>query len=183
MPLHLENTDRFLRAMANTSHCPRSTQHTATIGFDDVLNQLGSLPRLYAEPDGSFVWTSPHDHARWQVNGNLYERNDSVLFVEIKGSCPASEFDQLLACFLPDEKACVVQLTRPAVFVTAEVFRVHAAARGQAGDGGQPASTRDVRLVIVSEAKSIDRHSKRCPSNEKQDTTNRDDCPEDTNVG
>ena len=29
-----------------------------SIGFDDVLNQLGSLPRLYAEPDGSFVWTS-----------------------------------------------------------------------------------------------------------------------------
>ena len=25
------------------------------IRFDDVLNQLGSLPRLYAEPDGSFV--------------------------------------------------------------------------------------------------------------------------------
>ena len=105
------------------------------IGFDDVLNKLGNLPRLYAEPDGSFVWTSPHDHARWQVNGNLYERNDNVLFVEIKGSCPASEFNQLLACFLPDEKACVVQLTRPAVFVTAAVFRAHAAARGQAGDG------------------------------------------------
>ena len=106
-----------------------------SIGFDDVLNQLGSLPRLYAEPDGSFVWTSPQENTRWQVNGNLYERNDRVLFVEIKGSCPASEFDQLLACFLSDEKACVVQLTRPAVFVTVEVFRAHAGARGQAGDG------------------------------------------------
>ena len=106
-----------------------------SIGFDDVLNQLGNLPRLYAEPDGSFVWTSPQENTRWQVNGNLYERNDRVLFVEIKGSCPASEFDQLLACFLPDEKACVVQLTRPAVFVTVEVFRAHAGARGQAGDG------------------------------------------------
>ena len=106
-----------------------------SIGFDDVLNQLGNLPRLYAEPDGSFVWTSPQENTRWQVNGNLYERNDRVLFVEIKGSCPASEFDQLLACFLSDEKACVVQLTRPAVFVTVEVFRAHAGARGQAGDG------------------------------------------------
>ena len=66
-----------------------------SIGFDDVLNQLGNLPRLYAEPDGSFVWTSPQENTRWQVNGNLYERNDRVLFVEIKGSCPASEFDQL----------------------------------------------------------------------------------------
>ena len=105
------------------------------IGFDDVLKQLNTLPRLYAEPDGSFVWTSPHENIRWQVNGNLYERNDRVLFVELKGSCPASEFDQLLACFLQDEKACVVQLTRPAVFVTPEIFRAHAGARGQAGDG------------------------------------------------
>ena len=105
------------------------------IVFDDVLNQLNTLPRLYAEPDGSFVWTSPQENIRWQVNGNLYERNDCVLFVELKGSCPASEFDQLLACFLQDEKACVVQLTRPAVFVTPEIFRAHAGARGQAGDG------------------------------------------------
>ena len=57
------------------------------IVFDDVLNQLNTLPRLYAEPDGSFVWTSPQENIRWQVNGNLYERNDRVLFVEIKGSC------------------------------------------------------------------------------------------------
>jgi len=105
------------------------------IVFDDVLNQLNTLPRLYAEPDGSFVWTSPQENIRWQVNGNLYERNDCVLFVELKGSCPASEFDQLLACFLQDEKACVVQLMRPAVFVTPEIFRAHAGARGQAGDG------------------------------------------------
>ena len=105
------------------------------IVFDDVLNQLNTLPRLYAEPDGSFVWTSPQENIRWQVNGNLYERNDRVLFVELKGSCHASEFDQLLACFLQDEKACVVQLTRPAVFVTPEIFRAHAGARGQAGDG------------------------------------------------
>lgn len=105
------------------------------IVFDDVLDQLNTLPRLYAEPDGSFVWTSPQENIRWQVNGNLYERNDCVLFVELKGSCPASEFDQLLACFLQDEKACVVQLTRPAVFVTPEIFRAHAGERGQAGDG------------------------------------------------
>jgi len=105
------------------------------IVFDDVLNQLNTLPRLYAEPDGSFVWTSPQENIRWQVNGNLYERNDCVLFVELKGSCPASEFDQLLTCFLQDEKACVVQLTRPAVFVTPEIFRAHAGARGLAGDG------------------------------------------------
>ena len=71
--------------------------------FDDAINKLGALPRLFAEPDGSFVWTSPHENIRWQVNGNLYEKNDNILFVELKGCCPQVEFDQLLPCFLADE--------------------------------------------------------------------------------
>ena len=83
--------------------------------FDDAINKLGALPRLFAEPDGSFVWTSPHENIRWQVNGNLYEKNDNILFVELKGCCPQVEFDQLLACFLADENVCVIQLTRAAV--------------------------------------------------------------------
>ncbi|MDB4365766.1 hypothetical protein N9Z08_02445 [Pirellulales bacterium] len=103
--------------------------------FDDAINKLNALPRLFAEPDGSFVWASPHENLRWQVNGNLYEKNDNILFVELKGCCPQVEFDQLLACFLDDENACVIQLTRAAVFVSARVFRAHACARGQAGDG------------------------------------------------
>ena len=103
--------------------------------FDDAINKLNALPRLFAEPDGSFVWTSPHENLRWQVNGNLYEKNDNILFVELKGYCPQVEFDQLLACFLADENVCVIQLTRAAVFVSASVFRAHACARGQAGDG------------------------------------------------
>ena len=103
--------------------------------FDDVIYKLGEFPRMFAEPDGSFVWTSPYENLRWQVNGNLYEKNDNILFVELKGCCPQIEFDQLLACFLSDENSCVIQLIRAAVFVSAPVFRAHACARGQAGDG------------------------------------------------
>ena len=90
--------------------------------FDDAINKLNALPRLFAEPDGSFVWTSPHEKLRWQVNGNLYEKNDNILFVELKGCCPQVAFDQLLACFLADENVCVIQLTRAAVFVSAPRF-------------------------------------------------------------
>jgi len=104
-------------------------------GFDEALDHLSRLPRCYAEPDGSFVWTSRREGRRWQVDGNLFERNGGLLLVDLKGSCPAAELDQLLACFGPPETPFVFQLVRSAVFVDAAVFRQHALARGQAGDG------------------------------------------------
>ena len=105
------------------------------VGFDDALARLGQLPRCYAEPDGSFVWTSPREGLRWQVDGNLFERDGGLLLVDLKGSCPPAELDQLLACFGGVGAGFVFQLVRSAVFVTAEVFRKHALARGHVGDG------------------------------------------------
>jgi len=105
------------------------------VGFDDALERLGQLPRCYAEPDGSFVWTSPREGPRWQVDGNLFERNGGLLLVDLKGSCPPAELDNLLACFGGADAVCVFQLVRSAVFVSEDVFRQHALVRGQAGDG------------------------------------------------
>ena len=105
------------------------------VGFDDAVERLGQLPRCYAEPDGSFVWTSPREGVRWQVDGNLFERNAGLLLVDLKGSCPPTELDLLLACFGPPGTPLVFQLVRSAVYVTEDVFRRHALARGQAGDG------------------------------------------------
>ena len=105
------------------------------VTFDEAIERLGQLSRLYAEPDGSFVWTSPRDGLCWQVNGNLYERNNRLLLVDLKGSCPAAEFDQLLACFGGPPAAVVAQLVRSAVTIDEVTLRQHALARGQAGDG------------------------------------------------
>ena len=105
------------------------------IGFDEAFNRLGQLERMYAEPDGSFVWTSPREGLSWQVDGNAYERNGRVLLVDLKGSCPTREFDQLLGAFGWPEEQVLVQLTRPAVFLDEATFRRHALARGAAGDG------------------------------------------------
>ncbi len=114
---------------------PGELTEPLTAGFDEAIERLGQLPRCYAEPDGSFVWTSPRDGLRWQVDGNLFERNGGLLLVDLKGSCPLAELDQLLACFGPPGTTFVFQLVRSAVFVNEAVFRQHALARGQAGDG------------------------------------------------
>jgi len=69
------------------------------VSFDEALAALAKLPRMFIEPDGSLVWTSPPgSEPRWQVDGNLVDRGDALFYVELKGSCPVEEFDQLLAC-------------------------------------------------------------------------------------
>jgi hypothetical protein len=90
---------------------------------------------MYAEPDGSFVWTSPRDGLWWQVDGNACEKEGRVLLVDLKGSCPASEFDRLLAAFGWPQQAMIMQLVRAAVFLDEPTFRRHALCRGTAGDG------------------------------------------------
>jgi hypothetical protein len=105
------------------------------IGFDAAFERLAKLERMYAEPDGSFVWTSPREGLSWQVDGNAFERSGRVLLVDLKGTCPADRFDALLAVFGWPEQPLMIQLVRPAVFVDEETFRRHAARRWKDGPG------------------------------------------------
>jgi len=105
------------------------------IGFDDAVERLARLPRMFVELDGSFVWTSPAADRAWQVDGNLFERAGRVLLVDLKGSCPPAEFDRLLAAFGWPGEPIMLGLVRAAVFLDEPTFRRHAMARGAAGDG------------------------------------------------
>ena len=105
------------------------------IGFDAALENLAALERLYAEPDGSFVWPSPREGRWWQVDGNAFEKDGRVLLTDMKGSCPRAEFDRLLEAFGWPEQPLLMQLVRAAVFLDEPTFRRHARARWVAGDG------------------------------------------------
>jgi hypothetical protein len=105
------------------------------IEFDESLDLLNQLERMYAEPDGSFVWTSPRDGLWWQVDGNAFEKDGRVLLADLKGSCPASAFDRLLAAFGWPQQAMMMQLVRAAMFLDEATFRRHARCRGTTGDG------------------------------------------------
>ena len=104
------------------------------IGFDEAFGRLARLDRMYAEPDGSFVWPSPSEGPRWQVDGNAVEKDGRVLLVDLKGSCSAAGFDRLLEAFGWPHQAMMMQLVRPAVFLAEPTFRRHAHCRGIAGD-------------------------------------------------
>ena len=109
--------------------------HPLVVGFDAALERLASLERMYAEPDGSFVWTSTREGLSWQVDGNAAERDGRVLLVDLRGACPPGEFDRLLACLGWPGQPMMFQLLRPAVFLAEETFRRHALARGTRGTG------------------------------------------------
>lgn len=117
------------------SVAPGETTKPLAIGFDAALGRLDRLERMFTEPDGAFVWTSPREGLSWQVDGNAFERDGRVLLVDLKGSCPPPEFDRLLAAFGWPAEPIMVQLVRPAVFLDEATFRRHATARGMAGDG------------------------------------------------
>jgi len=104
-------------------------------GFDEAFARLARLERMFVEPDGSFVWTSPREGLSWQVDGNAFEKDGRVLLVDMKGSCPPAAFDSLLAAFGWPAEPVMLHLVRPAVYLDEQTFRRHAAARGAAGDG------------------------------------------------
>lgn len=94
-----------------------------SLSFEQVSDRLAALPRMFLEPDGSFVWVSSGPNGAWQLDGVLYDRDGRVLHVEVKGSCPEAEFDRLLAALGWPETPVLVQLTREAVFLGLDAFR------------------------------------------------------------
>lgn len=107
---------------------PNMLADSFKIFFDQYLERLGMLDRLFVEPDGSFVWRGVHDSLEWHVDGNAVERLQRVQMVELKGTCTEAGFDQLLKALEWPATVPVVQLIRAGVFLKLATFRLHAKA-------------------------------------------------------
>ncbi len=105
-----------------TVRLPEGARAHGAATFDDALAALESLPRVYTEPDGSFLWVGAGKE--WQVEGNLYDRGDELAYVALKGDCPPDVFDALLRCFGWPQAVMVFQLNREGVYVDEPTFRV-----------------------------------------------------------
>lgn len=103
----------------------------ALLTFDGALANLSRLPRMFIEPDGSFVWTGTADGQPWQVDGNLVDQGIVLSYVELKGRCLEGQFDQLLAALGWPEQPLTFQLPQRGIFLAEPQFR--AAARSSAG--------------------------------------------------
>ena len=107
------------------AHAPSTA---IAISFDAALAQLLQLPRLFIEPDGSFVWrgTDVAGH-EWQVDGNLIDRGDVLAHVELKGSCPEKQLNELLPALGWPDQGLAFQLPRRGIVLSEGEFRALAA--------------------------------------------------------
>jgi hypothetical protein len=104
------------------------------VSFDAALAELGLLPRLFIEPDGSFVWRgATAQGAEWQVDGNLVDRGHVLDYVELNGACPSERLDEILRMLGWPAASLTFQLSRLGVFLTEEEFRRQAATPAGAG--------------------------------------------------
>ena len=102
---------------------PRQQAEPFSISFETAMSRLAELPRMFVEPDGSFVWVSAIDaEAAWQLDGVVNDRAERVVSVEAKGTCPRPEFERLLRAFDWPETSLLVQLVQAAIFVEVPEF-------------------------------------------------------------
>jgi len=72
------------------------------ITWEQAAESLEALPRMIFEPDGSWIWSGGGVDIvadRWQIDGHLFDFEDRLHRVELRGNCPEESFDQLLTCF------------------------------------------------------------------------------------
>lgn len=96
------------------------------IDFESTLSGLSRLPRMFLEPDGSFVWR-PEDSRASQIDGMVYDAGGRVRYFEIKGQAPGRVWKQLLGSIMPGAAAdaarsWVVQLQPHRELKTLEKF-------------------------------------------------------------
>ncbi len=86
--------------------------HTTTSfapSYEDYAQVLMNIPRLYIEPDGSFVWVSALD-SEHQLNGQITDDGQRVMFVELRGTCPFSGVEPVLVGLGWPEQPVRIQL-------------------------------------------------------------------------
>ena len=118
-----------LRGVAINALMPSSVGAATSfaVSFEEVLERLQTLPRMFVEPDGSWVWVSSHKPSQnepaWQLDGVLYDRAGYVLHMELKGWCPASALDLLLGTLGWPATPVMYQLVQEAIFLDDSEFR------------------------------------------------------------
>lgn len=95
--------------------------------FDEAIALLSELPRMFVEPDGSFVWVGGDGSAlpeidAWQIDGLLYDQGPRLSHAEIKGICPPVEMARLFDAIGGDPRGLMVQAVQEGVFFEATVW-------------------------------------------------------------
>jgi hypothetical protein len=102
---------------------PAQRTRPLRVSFEEAVECLEQLPRMFVEPDGSFVWVGQRDASTWQLDGCLYDRDQHIIYVDVAGTCPLQQFDQLLSAFGWPDAPLIFQVVQQAVFLGEHDFR------------------------------------------------------------
>jgi hypothetical protein len=86
------------------------------ITFEQALDQLQPLDRMFIELDGSFVWrdqwpdASKVLKANWQLDGMIYDQAGRIQRLEVKGDAPLAVWEELFAVFGWPQQPLLAQL-------------------------------------------------------------------------
>ncbi|MFO0914583.1 MAG: hypothetical protein U0795_16615 [Pirellulales bacterium] len=89
-----------------------------TRSFEEVCESLAELPRMFVEPDGSFVWRTPSG----QLDGQLHDGPCGLAHIELKGSISLDDWRRWLACVGWPDQSLAVQLARDGIFISESEF-------------------------------------------------------------
>lgn len=93
------------------------------VSFEEAAEQLETFSRMFFEPDGSFVWVSSSDEElAWQVDGNLYDRDGSLVAIDVKGTCGPTHLAQLFDVFRTAGRELMIEVVRDAIFIRERNF-------------------------------------------------------------
>ena len=102
---------------------PAQRTRPLQISFEEAVERLEQLPRMFVEPDGSFVWVGQQDASTWQLDGCLYDRDQHIVYVDVAGTCSPQQFDLLLSTFGWPDAPLIFQVVQQAVFLDERNFR------------------------------------------------------------
>ena len=92
------------------------------VDYETVSNQLVTIPRLFLEPDGSFVWVSSADPDH-RIDGQTTDDGRQLLYVELRGRCEWNQFANVIEHFGVSVSGLIFQLLPEALLIKASQLR------------------------------------------------------------
>lgn len=86
------------------------------VDYETVATQLAAIPRLYIEPDGSFVWVSSVD-PDYRIDGQTTDDGRQLLYVELRGRCDWKQFANVIEQFGVSTSDLIFQLLPEALLI------------------------------------------------------------------
>lgn len=114
--------DERVDAWSVDNDSPSLETQSFEMTYEAFAEILAKVPRLFLEPDGSFVWVSNSDPSH-RISGQITDDGSSVLYLELRGRCDWDELTVVLAILgWPDIKLAF-QLLPEAMLVLEDQFR------------------------------------------------------------